>query len=290
MEQERDRYIDYLEEREHPVDFVLRQKKHWLTEFIQFAQDEYIDTWDEVTVPLIKRWQAQLIRMGHDRPSVSHHLATLYELLEFLVQEGVIEDNPMRRTNLPTRPRLIFETLTPEEVAKLLSMPDVSTPLGLRDRALLELMYCGGPRVSELIALNVGDVDLGQQRVTIWRQTLRRVVLLDEATTHTLAIYLGQGRPQLISGRGSPALFLNYRGGRISKIAVNQMVTRYAQMAGLPRHITPQMLAHTMAAHLAEGATGWQQVRALLSPPDGAVAAQETIPVTYHPPSSNGER
>ncbi|NOZ26994.1 MAG: tyrosine-type recombinase/integrase [Chloroflexi bacterium] len=288
MEQERDRFIEHLKVQNQPADFVLRQAEHWLEEFIQFARSEYVTTWDDVSAPLIKRWQAQLIRMGHDRPSISHHMATLHQLLEYLVREGRLEENPMRRTNLPTQPRLIFETLAPEEVAQLLATPDTSTPLGLRDRALLELMYCGGPRVSELISLNVGDVDLERMQVTVWRQTLRRQILLDEATAHTLSVYLQAGRPHLVSGRASPALFLNYRGGRMSKIAVNQMISRYARAAGLSRRITPQMLAHTMAAHLVDGAEGWRQVRSLLSPPDGAVSGESVTSTTGWAEDSNG--
>ncbi len=296
MEQERNRFIAQLKTNENPTPFFLRQLEHWLTEFIQFAQSGQISSWSEVTPSLIKRWQTYLIRAGYDRSSVSHQLAALHQFLEFLVKEGILDENPMRYTNLPTRPRLIFESLTPEEAAQLLAAPETNTPLGLRDRALLELMYCSGMRVSEAIALNVGDLDLEQMQVTIWRQALRRQVLLDEETVHTLTVYLQKGRPYLVSGRASPALFLNYRGGRISKIAINQMIKRYAEAAGLPRHITPQTLAHTLAAHLVDNAAGWRQVRALLSPVEEesgdskAVPPEpETAPVDVYPLVESGE-
>ena len=124
MDQELRRYIEAYRAESQPVDFALRQVEHWLAEFTQFIEDEYITSWDEVTTSVVKRWQSQLIRAGHDRSAVSHHLAALYHFFEYLVREGKLDGNPMEHTNLPSRPRLIFESLSPEDVARLLSAPD----------------------------------------------------------------------------------------------------------------------------------------------------------------------
>ncbi len=269
MERERDRYIAQLTAQGHRPHFTLLQTRHWLTSFIRFAESERTTAWSEVTPSQIGRWHTSLLRAGYDRALASHLLAALHAFLDFLVEERILAENPMRDTDLPTQPRSVFDALTPDETAWLLATPDVGTYLGLRDRALLELMYCGGLRVSEVITLNVGDVNLSQMQITAWRQIMPRQLVIDEAATETLSVYLRDSRPQLVSGRASPALFLNYRGSRLSKIAINQMIGRYAQMAGISRHITPQMLTHTLAAHLMDNAMGWSQVRHVLAPLNG---------------------
>ncbi len=269
MERERDRYIAQLAAQGYGPQFALLQTRHWLTGFIRFAESERIAAWSEVTASQIRRWHTSLLRVGYDRALASHLLAALYGFLNFLVEEGLLSENPMRDAHLPTQPCAVPDALTPDEAARLLAMPDVSTCLGLRDRALLELMYCGGLRVSEVVTLNVGDVSLSQMQITAWRQIVPRQLVIDEAATETLSVYLRDSRPQLVSGRASPALFLNYRGSRLSKITISQMIGRYAQMAGIARRITPQMLTHTLAAHLMDHARGWTEVRNVLAPLNG---------------------
>ncbi|MCS7222115.1 MAG: tyrosine-type recombinase/integrase [Anaerolineae bacterium] len=269
MERERDRYIAQLTAQGHRPSFTLLQTRHWLTSFIRFAESEHTVAWGEVTPSQIERWHASLLRAGYDRALASHLLAALYGFLDFLVEEGMLSENPMRGTSLSAWPCSAPDALTPDEMIQLLAAPDVNTHLGLRDRALLELMYCGGLRVSEVVTLNVSDVNLSQMQITAWRQIVPRRLMIDEATTETLSVYLRDGRPQLVSGRASPALFLNYRGSRLSKIAINQMIGRYAQAAGITRRITPQMLTHTLAAHLMDNARGWSEVRNKLTPLNG---------------------
>jgi site-specific recombinase XerD len=269
MEQERDRYIAQLAAQGQKPQFALLQTRHWLTDFIRFAESERTVTWEDVTPSQIERWHLTLLRAGYDRALATHLLAALCAFLDFLVEESTLPENPMRGTDLPTQPCSVPDALTPDETIRLLATPDLNSYLGLRDRALLELLYCGGLRVSEVVTLNVSDVNLSQMQITAWRQIVPRRLVIDEAATETLSIYLRDSRPQLVSGRASPALFLNYRGGRLSKIAISQMMSRYARQAGIARHITPQMLTHTLAAHLMDNARGWSEVRTMLAPLNG---------------------
>ena len=273
MEQERDRYIAQLAAQGHKPQFALLQTRHWLTGFIRFAESEHTITWEEVTPSQIERWHLALLRTGYDRALATHLLAALCAFFDFLIEEGILSENPMRGTDLPTQPCSAPDALTPDETIRLLATPDINTYLGLRDRALLELWYCGGLRVSEVVTLNVSDVNLSQMQITAWRQIVPRRLVIDEATTETLSIYLRDSRPQLVSGHASPALFLNYRGSRLSKTAISQMISRYAQRAGIARRITPQMLTHTLAAHLMENARGWSEVRTMLAPLNGHYCA-----------------
>ncbi|GAB4566438.1 MAG: site-specific tyrosine recombinase XerD [Anaerolineae bacterium] len=264
-----EQWITDLRARGGNAEIVLRQMEAWLEEFVQFAEQQGLVDWDQVTLALIKRWQAHLLRAGYDRSTVTHCLATLHALLDDLVREGQIKSHPMAKSNLPARPQLIFDHLSAREMAQLLAQPDLGTPLGLRDRAILEVLYSTGSRVGEVVAFNVGDVDPSYRSLTIWRNSVRRRVPIDDVAAEVLKAYLTEARPQLTSGRATPALFLNYRGGRMSKIAVNQLVSRYVVDAGIDRRVTPQMISHTLPAHLMGGGLMWQEMRRILASVDG---------------------
>jgi integrase/recombinase XerD len=155
--------------------------------------------------------------------------------------------------------------LSREEVARLLSQPPAQTPEGLRDRAILELLYASGLRVAELVGLEVGDVDLEAEVVRVMGKGRRpRVVPMGTYAVRALEAYLNLGRPAILRGRQSRALFVRRGGKSLSRQRVWGMLRRYARLAGISTPVSPHMLRHSFATHLLEGGADLRAVQELL--------------------------
>jgi len=187
--------------------------------------------------------------------SLGRKLSSVRSFYRFLVKERIATSNPARSVQSPRNPRRLPEVLPEAEVAALLEAPEESDPLALRDRAFLELLYSSGLRVSELVGLDVGGVDLAEGLVRVLGKGRKeRVVPVGRPAREALARWLEQGRPALRLGRdgsrAGEALFLNYRGGRLTPRSIARRIERWVRKAGLPRHVHPHVLRHCFATHL----------------------------------------
>jgi integrase/recombinase XerC len=219
---------------------------------------------------LVRAW---LSRTAGDAGAVSlaRKLSAVRSMYRFLVREGLAEANPARTVASPRRPKRLPEVLPEAEVAALVEAPHLATPLERRDRAFLELLYGSGLRVSELTGLDLGDVDLpgGLVRV-LGKRRKERVVPFGKAAREALRRYLDEGRPVLAGGpdhaaaRAGAALFLNYRGGRLTSRSVARRLDRATLQAGLPRHVHPHVLRHCFATHLLGNGADLRGIQELL--------------------------
>lgn len=211
---------------------------------------------------------------GYARVSVSRKLVVLRSFYRFLVQEGYVATNPIakgRSFNIKVEKRLpVF--LGNEDVGKLMESPDLSQPLGVRDRAILELLYSSGVRLSELCGLETKDVvkDSAEVRVR-GKGSKERIVLLGKAAVEALGIYSSFARPQLqksSNGRNGvlsdQALFLNRYGGPLSKRSIQKIVGKYAMRSAVRPGVHPHTLRHTFATHLLNGGADLRVVQELL--------------------------
>ena len=211
---------------------------------------------------------------GYARVSVARKLVVLRSFYRFLVQEGHVDTNPIpkgRSFNIKVEKRLpVF--LGVEEVGRLLEAPDLSQPVGVRDRAILELLYSSGVRLSELWGLETKDVakDTAEVRVK-GKGSKERIVLLGKAAIEALGIYSSYARPRLQKspdGRnvalGSQALFLNRYGGPLSKRSIQKIVGKYAMRSAVRPGVHPHTLRHTFATHLLNGGADIRVVQELL--------------------------
>jgi len=203
--------------------------------------------------------------------SLGRKLSTIRSLYRFLVREGLASGNPARGVASPKRPRRLPEVLPEAEVATLVETPTahLATPLALRDRAFLELLYASGLRVSELTGLDVGGVDLAQAQVRVLgKRRKERIVPVGQAACQAIARYLDEARPALAAGpdfgRAGHALFLNYRGGRLTGRSVARLLEKWVEASGLPRHVHPHVLRHCFATHLLANGADLRGIQELL--------------------------
>ena len=213
---------------------------------------------------------AGLYRQKLESKTVARHLVTLRNFFRFAqIQELIPEDpsvnleSPKIRRNLPGYLRL-------EEIERLLNQPDVKTPIGLRDRAMLETLYSTGLRVSELIGLRTSDLDakVGCVRC-IGKGDKERIVPVGKKALAIVDKYLRESRPKLLGKvSGNPALFVNRRGAQLSRVGVWKILSAYGRLAGLRVALTPHMLRHSFATHLLEGGADLRSVQLMLGHAD----------------------
>jgi integrase/recombinase XerD len=203
--------------------------------------------------------------------TVHRKAACLRSFFRHLRREGIRDSDPTASLSPPRRGRKLPEVLTRGEVERLLAQPKGTEPAALRDRALLELMYACGLRASEAIGLEVRDVDL-EERVLRARGkgSKERIVPIGATAAGAVRIYLERGRPALVKGIAQPTLFLNFRGGSLTRQGLYKIVRRHAESAGLADRMSPHTLRHTFATHLLTGGCDLRSVQEMLGHADVA--------------------
>ncbi|HLA23963.1 MAG TPA: tyrosine recombinase [bacterium] len=231
--------------------------------FVRFLRRENVGAWDAVTAPIARRYVASLDRRLA-RSGIARNLSALRTLFRFLYREGKVSQNPLALITAPKQAPRLPEVLTPDEVAAMLGAPDTSAPAGLRDRALLELLYATGLRVGELVSLRLADLSLADELRVLGKGRRERIVLMGAPAQEALARYLDEGRPKLIRGRDPGYVFLNGRGGVLTDRGVRVILDRCLRQAALGRRISPHVLRHTFATHLLDGGADLRSVQELL--------------------------
>lgn len=211
----------------------------------------------------------QLYESGLSARSIARHVATVRNYYRFLAREGVLSRDPAEFLSSPKQWATIPKYLNREEVERLLVSPPLSKPTGIRDRAMLELLYATGVRVSELCGLELSAVErqLGVLRVT-GKGNKQRVVPFGESAGLALDQYLQHARPKLLKGRGSRHLFITARGSAMTRQAFWILLRNHGRRAGIFRTLTPHVVRHSFATHLVEGGADLRSVQVMLGHAD----------------------
>ncbi|WP_407690740.1 site-specific tyrosine recombinase XerD [Saccharothrix syringae] len=219
---------------------------------------------DHVTEPLVADFLAGLREAGLAASSAARTLVAVRGLHRFAHREGVTAHDPARDVRPPQPPRRLPKALPVGDVLRLLDTARTETPADLRDRALLELLYSSGARISEVVGLDVDDLDTAERTVLLdGKGGKQRVVPVGRPALDALDAYLVRARPALAK-RANPALFLNARGGRLSRQTAWQVLKTAAERAGLASGVSPHTLRHSFATHLLEGGADVRVVQELL--------------------------
>ncbi|GGP63908.1 site-specific tyrosine recombinase XerD [Saccharothrix coeruleofusca] len=216
-----------------------------------------------VTEAVVADFLASLRERGLAASSAARTLVAVRGLHRFAHREGVTPADPARAVHPPTPPRRLPKALPVDDVLRLLDTPG-DTPAALRDRALLELLYSSGARISEVVGLDVDDVDAAERTVLLdGKGGKQRVVPVGRPALAALESYLVRARPSLAK-RANPALFLNARGGRLSRQTAWHVLKTAAERAGITAEVSPHTLRHSFATHLLEGGADVRVVQELL--------------------------
>ncbi|HXF81946.1 MAG TPA: site-specific tyrosine recombinase XerD [bacterium] len=235
-----------------------------LADFERFLRVRGVRRPAEVTRAVVTLYLLTLRRRGRAPATVKRRVAAIRALFRHLVREQVVAIDPTVDLQAPRLPRRLPRVLTVQEVEALLAAPDPSTPEGLRDRAMLELLYASGLRVSELIGLDLGDVDLAAELVRcVGKGGKERVVPLGSRAIAALLDYQRRGRPVLVGRSGRQALFVSRR-GRLTRQGCWKLLRAHARRAGITTPLTPHVLRHSFATHLLEGGADLRAVQEML--------------------------
>ena len=247
--------------------FAYRQD---LMDFLAFLKKEGLDSWPTKAVD-IDAFLAEQRDLNKATSSISRMISSLRKFYQWLVRQSIQKINPMLEIDSPKKEHRLPVALSVDEVTKLLDQPDVTKKLGMRDRALLETLYATGIRVSELINLKFSDLheELKLLKV-LGKGSKERLIPISDVAISWIKSYREKVRDPLLlkSGKYTDTIFLNNRGGALTRQAVWQIIKRYCQMAGIKKNVTPHTLRHTFATHLLENGADLRVVQEILGHSD----------------------
>jgi len=270
MESIIDQFLGYLALERGLSKNTLEAYSRDLIRFMEHLEEvEGVGKWSEVTPSHIQSYMVRLAKGDLSPRSLARNLASLRSFFKYLMREKLIGKDPASLIKSPRLGRSLPKVMGRRDVEALIGAVSDSGPCGLRDKAMLELLYGTGVRVSELV-----DLDLDRVNMLVGTLLVRgkgdkeRVVPMGEYAIEALQSYLRSGRPALAKGKPSKALFLNRRGKRISRQAVWKILKVYASRAGLRESISPHMLRHSFATHMLEGGADLRAIQELLGHAD----------------------
>ena len=236
-----------------------------IARFVTYVSVKGASSPTNVGVRMLREYVYHLKDLGLSAASIRRNVSAVRTYFKFLVGEGHVVRDPSERLETPKRWRTLPEVLAVEEVEKLLAAPSLDEPLAFRDRAMLELAYGAGLRVSEWISLSVRDVMLQDHLVRVFGKGAKeRLVPIGRRAIAAIAVYLRELRPSLEKGEGKGILFLNARGQPLSRMGAWKILRKYVKQAGITKPVSPHTLRHSFATHLLEGGADLRAVQEML--------------------------
>jgi integrase/recombinase XerD len=262
-------FLDHLAFERGLADQTLSAYRHDVVRLAAFLVSRGCMSPATATTSELRAFVLDLKDLGLSASSIARNLAAIRTYFSFLLAENLVVADPSDRLQTPRGWRNLPEVLSIEEVERLLEAPDLAHPLAWRDRALLEFAYASGVRVSELTSLRLVDLSLEGEFATVFgKGSKERLVPLGRRAVGALAIYLRETRPRLERGRGEGRVFLNARGGPLSRMGVWKILRAHVETAGIRKHVSPHTLRHSFATHLLEGGADLIAVQEMLGHAD----------------------
>lgn len=260
-------FVSYLENDKKVAKNTLQSYTRDIKQFSDYIESRSIEV-SLVTGNDIQNYISYMQLEGKAPSSVSRSLASVRALFGYLVLKGKLSNDPTYKLRTPKSERKLPQILTTNEVDQLLRCPDKSNSKGLRDKAMLELLYATGIKVSELISLNVSDVDLDFGYLKCMGEADVRIIPLGKTSVRALRDYITTARTMLIALPEEDALFVNCNGTRMTRQGFWKLIKTYAAMANIHKDITPHTLRHSFAAHLLENGADLASIQEMLGHKD----------------------
>ena len=265
MNQMLDQFLHYLIVEKGLSKNTIEAYSHGLNRFLNHLRENEIQEWVKVTKFDVKAFLLSLRKQGLSIKTVARNLVAIRTFFKFLLQEGILEVNPVDELESPKMAKTLPNILSLKEVEQLLEQPNLQTPLGIRDRAMLELLYATGMRVSELTQLPINQVNLEGGYVLLYgKGSKERIVPLGSEAMKWVTHYLKTARERLARGRESQSLFINRSAKGMSRQGFWKNLKTYGQRAGLRKRITPHLFRHSFASHLLERGADLRSVQMML--------------------------
>jgi tyrosine recombinase XerC len=245
------KFVNYLTTERHYSPFTVINYRRDITFLVHFLKDRKLD---RLTA---REYLLQLEKNRYSRRSIARKLSAARSFFRFLAREELVGQNPFEHLLSPKIPKKLPNFLYPEEIKLLLEAPDKGSPQGVRDLAILEVLYGTGIRVTEISRMNISDIDFGEGEIRVLgKGGKERIVLFGSIAHAALKEYL--------HGKKAGAVFAGRRGDRLSARQIERIIRFYSRKAGIPKKVTPHTLRHSFATHLLEGGADLRMVQELL--------------------------
>jgi integrase/recombinase XerD len=236
-----------------------------LARFAEYADVKGVAAPLDITAKVLREYVYHLKDLGLSPASIRRNVSAVRTYFRFLTGDGIVVRDPSERLETPKKWRELPDVLSVEEVQRLLAAPTLDDTMVFRDRALLELAYGAGLRVSEWISLGVRDLLLEEGLVRVFgKGSKERLVPIGRSAIGAAAVYLRELRPRLEKGEGKGILFLNARGRPLSRMGAWKILRGYVERASITKHVSPHTLRHSFATHLLEGGADLRAVQEML--------------------------
>jgi integrase/recombinase XerD len=277
-----DQFLDYLVSEKGLLPKTVEAYGRDLRAYLDTLEETGVSSTGSIPREAVEIHMVRLARRGLASVSRARALSAIRHFHRFLHREGAATDDPVTEIASPKRSRRVPKVLTIEQIERLLSAPDEGT-LGLRDRAMLELGYAAGLRVSELCGLTFDQIEERERLLVVeGKGQKRRTIPYGRPAARALGRYLGRSRPHLAADNVSSYVFLNHRGGRMSRVGFFKRMRKHATTVNIQSQISPHVLRHTFATHLLEGGADLRYVQALLGHADISTTQIYTTVDTRH--------
>ena len=261
------RYATYLAEEKHSSQNTIASYLRDITQFSQYLNNQGEEL-RNATSEQIQNYMSWIQSRGKSAASATRFLASIKSFYNYLISEGDLKSNPAKNVSAVKVERKYPEILSSKEVELFLEQPQCVDAKGFRDHAMLELLYATGIRVSELISLNLEDLNLAAGFIRCTSKGKERIIPLYQTAIRALQDYVRSIRPQLIADSNEKALFVNMNGERMSRQGFWKIIKHYQEKAGIEKEITPHTLRHSFAVHLLENGADLRSIQEMLGHAD----------------------
>ncbi|WP_033828495.1 site-specific tyrosine recombinase XerD [Bacillus andreraoultii] len=263
-------FLHYLIVEKGLANNTIQSYRRDLTAYLDYLQKLKIQNLNDISRGHIMQFLSSLKADGKSSRTIARHIASIRSFHHFLILDKITDQDPTVHIETPQTELKLPKVLNTEEVEALLNTPDLTTALGIRDKAMLELMYATGMRVSELINLNINDVHLSLGFVRcIGKGSKERIIPIGKMATDALTLYFENSRAKIVNNKKkSDALFLNHHGQRLSRQGFWKILKQLAIKAGIQKELTPHTLRHSFATHLLENGADLRSVQEMLGHAD----------------------
>ncbi len=262
------KFVSYLEKEKNASNSTVMSYQRDLKKLFTYLEKRGVERVQDITATNLNAYILQMEREGFSTASVSRSIASTRAFCHYLYKKKIISDDPSETLRPPHVEKKAPEILTVEEVAQLLDQPDGSGAKGIRDKAMLELLYATGMRVSELISLKTEDVNIQMSYVTCRDGSRERVIPFGTEASKALKRYLEEGRGSLLKDQESEYFFTNCSGKGMSRQGFWKLLKQYAGSAGITKDITPHTLRHSFGAHLVQNGADLRAVQEMMGHSD----------------------